>query len=294
MKETLISSGGNNMNMAVLDLFSGCGGLSQGFKEAGFNVVVANEIWAPAADTYEKNHPETNMIRGNITSVTIKKKILDCFKEGKCDVIIGGPPCQAYSVAGLRKPDDPRGKLFRDYMQMVSKLQPKVFVMENVKGLLSIMIDKKRLKPSQKAEIKKLNVMKEKKISLLLKRRTRNTKKDAEFTESDETKLKGIIKKIEKKQKEIRPFQERLIERIKRDFKRMGYEVDFRVLNSAKYGVPQLRERIILIGTRDGIPIEFPEPTHAFDTKASPSLEPFMTVRDAIDDLKELKEHPEN
>ena len=67
----------------------------------------------------------------------MKKKIFDVFKNKTCDVIIGGPPCQAYSMAGLRDPNDPRGKLFEDYVKIVKKLQPKIFVMENVKGILS-------------------------------------------------------------------------------------------------------------------------------------------------------------
>jgi len=63
----------------------------------------------------------------------------------RCDVIVGGPPCQAYSLAGLRDPKDPRGRLFEEYVEIVKQLQPKIFVMENVKGILTIKHDKEVL-----------------------------------------------------------------------------------------------------------------------------------------------------
>ena len=84
----------------VIDLFSGCGGLNEGFKDAGFKTTVSNDIWEPAGKTFKRNNKESNFILGDIT----KKKIRDdIIKYGKgSDVLVGGPPCQAYSMAGAR------------------------------------------------------------------------------------------------------------------------------------------------------------------------------------------------
>jgi len=122
----------------VLDLFAGCGGLSKGFELAGFNVVAGNDILDHAGETYKRNHPNTKFFLGDITDEEMKKQIISYMKENGCDVIVGGPPCQAYSLAGLRDPNDPRGKLFEEYVEIVKKLQPKIFVMENVKGILNM------------------------------------------------------------------------------------------------------------------------------------------------------------
>ena len=123
-----------------IDLFSGCGGLSTGFEKAGFDNVVSNDIWEPAQKTFLHNNPSENFILGDITQANIKKEIIR--QSNNCDVIIGGPPCQAYSLAGGRDVDDPRGKLFEEYLKIVKKIRPKYFVIENVKGILSMEHDK--------------------------------------------------------------------------------------------------------------------------------------------------------
>lgn len=128
--------------MNVIDLFAGVGGLSTGFRKAGFNIVLANEIDKSIAVSYEKNHKETIMINDDIKNILPK---LDNLKE-KIDVIIGGPPCQGFSMAGARIRenkaneflDDPRNYLFRNYFQIVQKIEPTFFVMENVPGMLSM------------------------------------------------------------------------------------------------------------------------------------------------------------
>ena len=120
----------------VIDLFSGCGGFGQGFLKAGFKIMAANEFWDPAADTYEFNHKNTPLIRGDITLEETKQKVYDTVKEKNVNVIIGGPPCQAYSIAGNRNPDDPRGQLYLDFIEIIDTLKPDFFIMENVKGLL--------------------------------------------------------------------------------------------------------------------------------------------------------------
>ena len=122
----------------VLDLFCGSGGLSLGFGWAGYNIVVANDNFQQACDTYEFNHKETNLIRGDITDNKIQNAIIKSSKNGKVDIIIGGPPCQGFSHAGKRIIDDPRNSLYKEFVNMVKKLKPKVFLMENVEGIITI------------------------------------------------------------------------------------------------------------------------------------------------------------
>lgn len=116
--------------MNVISLFAGAGGMDLGFKQAGFDIVIANEydksIWA----TYEKNH-QNPLLKGDI-----RKFSADGFPD--CDGIIGGPPCQSWSEAGsLRGIDDERGQLFFDYIRILKAKQPKFFVAENVSGMLA-------------------------------------------------------------------------------------------------------------------------------------------------------------
>jgi len=122
----------------TLDLFSGCGGMSKGFEESGlFKVSVANDICEIAAKTWKKNH-KGKIIVGDISSWSVQDQIACEFSKVPCDIIIGGPPCVAYSMSGGRDPNDPRGKLFEQYIALVKRLQPRIFIMENVKGILSM------------------------------------------------------------------------------------------------------------------------------------------------------------
>lgn len=121
----------------VLDLFCGAGGLSKGFEWAGYNIVAANDNYAPACETYANNHPNTTLIPGDITSKEIKDKLLKIAKEKKVDIVIGGPPCQGFSNAGKRLVDDPRNFLFKEFVNIVSKVKPKVILLENVEGILT-------------------------------------------------------------------------------------------------------------------------------------------------------------
>ena len=116
--------------MKLLSLFSGAGGLDLGFERAGFEIIVANEYDKTIWETYEKNHK----------AKLIKKDIREILSEElpKSDGIIGGPPCQSWSEAGsLRGINDPRGKLFYEYIRILKDIQPKFFLAENVKGMLS-------------------------------------------------------------------------------------------------------------------------------------------------------------
>ena len=105
----------------VLELFGGCGGLGYGFHNEGFDIVACNEYDANIAKTYQHNFPETNVIVGDITDKSVKQKIYDVFSETSCDIVLGGPPCVAYSMSGKRNSRDPRGKLFNDYVEIVKK-----------------------------------------------------------------------------------------------------------------------------------------------------------------------------
>jgi len=122
----------------LLDLFCGAGGLSLGFSWAGYKVVAANDNFKQACDTYSLNHKKTLLIEGDITNDSIRNKILKASKDGKVDIIVGGPPCQGFSNAGKRMVDDPRNFLYKEFVKIVQRLKPRVFLMENVEGILTI------------------------------------------------------------------------------------------------------------------------------------------------------------
>ena len=185
--------------MNVIDLFAGVGGFSAGFHKAGFKIVLANEIDESISESYKKNHKETIMLNEDIANIIPKLESVD----SKIDLIIGGPPCQGFSMAGARIRenkknvflDDPRNYLFRNYFQVVQKVEPKYFVMENVPGMLS---------------------MKEGRIIEEIERL---------FTDSD-------------------------------NFKHGQYYVYKTILNAYDYGVPQERNRFIIIGSKAKIDFE--------------------------------------
>ncbi|MBQ6333130.1 MAG: DNA cytosine methyltransferase [Clostridia bacterium] len=118
--------------MQVISLFSGCGGLDLGFERAGFQIPIANEYDPTIWETYEINHPETKLLRGDIRCID------EAVFPSKIDGMIGGPPCQSWSEAGsLRGINDSRGKLFYDYVRVLKKVKPKFFLAENVPGMLA-------------------------------------------------------------------------------------------------------------------------------------------------------------
>ena len=124
------------MKLSVAGLFVGCGGLDFGFKQAGFDLVWANEISSDASESYKK-------LCGH---KPIVDDIWNCLDQiPKVDVLVGGPPCQSFSLVGKRLEDDPRGQLVFAFEQAIQKVQPKFFVMENVPGLMASKIDGKRL-----------------------------------------------------------------------------------------------------------------------------------------------------
>jgi len=125
-------------NYNVIDLFCGCGGLSYGFERAGFNVLLGIDNDAKALETFELNHHGAKSICGDITEVHYEKDIKPLVGGKTIDVIIGGPPCQGMSLSGPRKFDDPRNKLYLSYIRLVDEIRPKMFVIENVPGLVGL------------------------------------------------------------------------------------------------------------------------------------------------------------
>ena len=131
----------NETSLTMVDLFCGAGGLSLGFTQEGFITCLANDIQDVCVDTYAHNHPETP--RSQIILGDIKTEIVDHINElldGKqIDIIVGGPPCQGFSMANRQRLiDDPRNALYKYFVQTVQKVKPPFFVMENVKGMLSV------------------------------------------------------------------------------------------------------------------------------------------------------------
>lgn len=120
-----------------IDLFCGAGGMSTGFEMAGFRPVLAIDNWEDALDTYKFNKPNVEVLCADL-SIVSPKAIKEQYHISDIDVIIGGPPCQGFSVAGKRIIDDVRNKLYKSFVEFVSVFQPKVFVMENVPNILSI------------------------------------------------------------------------------------------------------------------------------------------------------------
>ena len=124
------------MQMNVISLFSGCGGLDLGFEKAGFNIPVANEFDKTIWETFKVNHPNTHLIEGDVRQIT--KEDIAQYIDGEVDGIIGGPPCQSWSEAGsLKGIKDARGQLFFDYIRILTEFQPKFFLAENVSGMLA-------------------------------------------------------------------------------------------------------------------------------------------------------------
>ena len=124
----------------IVDLFCGAGGLSLGFIQEGYIISLANDIEPCCVDTYSHNHPETprkHIVLGDIKEVIANIKNLLRYSE--IDVVVGGPPCQGFSMANRQRLiDDPRNHLYKSYIDVLKIVQPKFFVMENVKGMLSV------------------------------------------------------------------------------------------------------------------------------------------------------------
>lgn len=199
--------------MTYIDLFSGSGGFSLGFDNKGFQNIFSIDIEPSFCETYKYNFPNHKLIEKDLCQLSDAE--ITYLKEfDDVDVVIGGPPCQGFSIAGnigRKFIEDPRNKLFKEFVRVVKVIKPKFFVMENVA----------RLYNRNKGET-----------------------------------TKEIIN----------------------DFETLGYKVECKILNSADYGVPQIRKRVIFIGTRFNQNIEFPKKT----------TEKYLTVKEALQDYPSL------
>lgn len=120
----------------VLDLFSGCGGLSFGFEKAGFKILAGVDNWEDSLVTFKKNHQNSKAILldlGSFDPMELEREI-----GSKVDVVIGGPPCQGFSISGKRDPNDSRNTLYKGFVRTVEHFKPRAFVLENVPNLVSM------------------------------------------------------------------------------------------------------------------------------------------------------------
>jgi len=202
----------------VIDLFSGVGGFSLGFAQSGFEVELAVDSNEPTIETYQRNFSNTNTKEADLSEVDI----IDILSEenidkDSIDVVIGGPPCQGFSVMGKQKEDDERNKLLLDFARHVIDISPDYFVLENVPGLMS--------------EI--------------------GNEYLSEFLSVIENQGYSVVKDIEK-------------------------------LNARNFGVPQDRERVIVIGYKN----EVPEPS--YPTPTGPEVNSWKAIRDLPTNLTEV------
>ncbi|HBB6940325.1 TPA: DNA cytosine methyltransferase [Legionella pneumophila] len=121
----------------VLDLFCGCGGLSNGFEDAGFDIKIGLDNDSSALETFKKNHKESIGLQVDLGSLNVKNFIEDNIND-KINVVMGGPPCQGFSISGKRNINDPRNGFYKPFFEFVNELRPKVFLLENVPNLISM------------------------------------------------------------------------------------------------------------------------------------------------------------
>ena len=202
---------------SVVGLFSGCGGLDLGFKQAGFDILWANDFDSDSVRTYKENIGD-HIVLGDITNIS-SKEIPSNF-----DVLLGGFPCQGFSVANTKRSmKDERNFLYLEMLRIIKDKKPKFFVAENVKGLLSM--------------------------------------------------EKGAV-----------------INMIVKDFEKIGYKVDYRLLTASDYGVPQHRQRVFIIGNRIGKENPYPKITHGLKNDLwNPRLDPYVSTKDVIGHLASVR-----
>lgn len=125
--------------MNVIDIFSGAGGLSKGFENAGFNIIAGIDNDAESLTTFSKNHSKSKTINFDLSQkINFSSTEFSFLKNLKIDIIIGGPPCQGFSVAGKRSESDPRNSLYKTYLSFIKQFNPEIMVMENVPTIMSM------------------------------------------------------------------------------------------------------------------------------------------------------------
>lgn len=227
-----MSRKGKNLN--AISLFSGAMGLDLGVEDAGFKIRVCVEMDKWAAETIRRN-TDIPVIEKDINVVSSEEILRAAkIKKNNVDLIVGGPPCQAFSTAGKQRGlSDFRGSCIIQYLRVVSEIKPKYFILENVRGLLNA----------------KLNSVPE------------------EYIEYEQIKDKAGS----------------VIALLKKEFEKIGYSISYALLNAANYGVPEKRERVIMIG-HIGERVPIPSPTHSED--GSFNTKKWVTLWDAIYDIQ--------
>ena len=124
--------------LTAVDLFSGCGGFSYGFQQAGFHVVLGVDNTAVALRTFEKNHNNSKTLQLDLHKESAIDEIVNETKNIEIDVVIAGPPCQGFSLTGTRNENDERNSLFYSVFRLAERLNPKAIIIENVPGLLNL------------------------------------------------------------------------------------------------------------------------------------------------------------
>ena len=230
-----------NKELISLSFFSGCLGLDLGLEKAGIHQILACDFNKNCRNTIQSNKPNLPIISDISKYEANDIRKISGLKKGQFPtLIVGGPPCQAFSTAGKRQSfKDPRGNVFLKYIQLIDDLQPEYAVIENVRGLLS--------------------------ASLLHRPIDERTNRHPPFS-NDElpgSALYFVLKWL----------------------KKIGYEVSFNLYNSANFGVPQVRERVILIASKNGVRVPYLQPTHSDDK--SFGLKKWITFKEAVRGLKE-------
>ena len=216
---TLILMKNTKKSLTFISLFSGAGGFKIGFEQLGYKCLLSTDILDEAEET-TLNNSNTPFLKKDIKTIS-SKEILEITKERRPDVIIGGPPCQGFSVMGDKQGSDPRNNLFKSYISIVRSLNPKIFVLENVKGL--------------------------------------------------KTMYGGAVFDV-----------------LVNSFSECGYDIYSKTLNAFDFGVPQKRDRVIIIGSRIDTPFGFP----LKNKNNIGILKSSLTVGEAINDLVN-KDHME-
>jgi len=209
---------------SVVSLFAGAGGMDLGFQKAGFEIIWANDFDKDSVDTYKKNFGN-HIVLGDI------KDIPSSDIPNNPDVVIGGFPCQGFSINNKKRSmDDERNHLYKEMLRIIKDKKPKYFVAENVKGILSL----------EKGEVIKLIV---------------------------------------------------------NDFKKIGYDVDYKLLTASDYGVPQNRQRVFIIGNRINKDNPYPKVTH-YNPKLKKNqqlnfinnnLKPHVTAKEVLEHLSNVR-----
>ena len=224
----------------ALSFFSGAMGLDLGIEKAGFDIRLACEVDKFCRQTITLNRPDTALLSDiNDYSAADVRKAARLSEKDDIDLIVGGPPCQAFSTAGKRKGfNDDRGNVFIKYLDLAIDLNPKYIVIENVRGLLSCPMEHRP-----------------------------HDQRGEGFPDLSEDELKGgalnfVLRKLETS----------------------GYGYSFNLYNSANFGTPQVRERVIVICSRDGTPPPFLTPTRS--ENADFNLPKWKILKESISDLE--------